>query len=76
MVLDSVLKPKRFFDVKSKHDIAVFKKFVREHRWGNDGCPFYLEFPYLTIPDMIQDKIIHQTLGLKYSKYHHTGRGV
>lgn len=73
MVLDSVLKPKRFFDVKSKQDIASFKKFIKEHRWGADGCPFYLEFPYLTIPDMIKDKIIHNTLGLKYSKYHHIG---
>ena len=69
MVLDSVLKPKRFFDVKSKQDILSFKKFVKEHRWGNDGCPFILEFPYLTIPDMIKDRMIHKLLGVKKEDY-------
>ena len=32
------------------------------HAWGKDGCPFILEFPYMTIPDMIRDKLIHKIL--------------
>lgn len=71
MILDSVKRSKRFFDPKSKQDMAIVKKFVREQSWGIDGCPFYLEFPYVTIPDMIKDKVIHSTLGLKFDRFHH-----
>ena len=36
-----------------------------EHgRWPNYVCPFFLEWPYLTIPDMVKDKFARYTLGL------------
>jgi len=32
-----------------------------ENRW-EDGCPFELVWPYLSIPDMIKDQIIKNYL--------------
>ena len=48
--------PKRMFDVKSKTDLLLFKKFIDETSWGGKPCPFILEEPFITIPDMIKDK--------------------
>jgi len=75
MILESRLKPKRFFDVKSKQDMSLVKRFIKDQTWGNDGCPFYLEFPYTTIPDMVKDKVIHHTLGIKFNRFHHVFGG-
>jgi hypothetical protein len=71
MILETLIRQKRFFDEKSKVDIAVARRFFEEHRWGNDGCPFILEYPYITIPDMIKDKLIHKALGIEYDRRHH-----
>ncbi len=62
MVLDTIIKPKRFFDVKNKKDIDMYKNFLQTHSWGHSGCPFTLEYPYLSVPDMIKDKLIHKFL--------------
>jgi hypothetical protein len=53
--------------------MSIVKKFVAEQTWGTDGCPFYLEFPYSTIPDMIKDKVIHNVMGIKFNRFHHIG---
>lgn len=53
---------KRKFNVKSKEDIEIFKVFLETMTWGNTTCPFELEFPYLTIPDMIKDKLVYHYL--------------
>lgn len=71
MILESKLAPKRFFNPKSKKDMAVAKLFFQSHTWGRQGCPFFLEFPYSTVPDMMKDKIIHHSFGLKYNRFHH-----
>lgn len=71
MILDSKLSEKRFFDPKSKRDMEVATSFFKTHSWGHTGCPFYLEFPYMTIPDMMKDKIIHKTLGIRFDGFHH-----
>jgi homoserine acetyltransferase len=42
---------------------------LRTGSWGHDGCPYVLEFPYLTIPDMIKDKLIHKFLKVKKVTY-------
>ena len=47
----------------------MYKTFLRTHAWGKDGCPFILEFPYLTIPDMIKDKLIHKLLKVHKEDY-------
>ena len=49
--------PKRVFSVKSKQDLSMYKHFINEHSWGEYGCPFELEWPWLSIPDMIAYKI-------------------
>jgi hypothetical protein len=64
-VLALLIKPKTLFDPHSKKHITVYKNFLRSNSWGVSGCPFVLEFPYLTIPDMIKDKMIHKLLGVK-----------
>ena len=64
MILSKVVRAKRKFDVNSKKDVALYKTFLTEGRWGEDGCPFKLEFPYVSVPDMIKDKLIHKYLNI------------
>ena len=71
MILESRAKPKRFFDAKSKKDMAQAKMFFKTNSWGHGGCPFFLEFPYSTVPDMMKDKIIHNVFGIKFNRFHH-----
>jgi len=68
-VLASIIKQKIFFNPNDKKHINAYKTFLREHRWGNNGCPFILEFPDLTIPDMIKDRLIHKLLGIRHEPY-------
>jgi hypothetical protein len=70
MVLETIIRPKRFFNEKSKADIAMAKEFFKNHSWAG-GCPFILEYPYLTIPDMIKDKMIHKAFGIVFDRRHH-----
>ena len=48
--------PKRKFDVNSKDDLRLYKQFLETKGWGTP-CPFELEWPWLSIPDMISHKI-------------------
>lgn len=50
------------FDVSSKKDLEVVKKFLATNEWGPDGCPFYLEWPFLNVPDMLKDRITRHFL--------------
>ncbi len=54
---------KRKFDPKNKKDVESFKLFLAENKWGGP-CPFILEEPYLTIPDMLKDKYIRCQLNI------------
>ena len=58
-------KTKRPFDVKNKKDMTIFKNFLVNNGWGSEGCPFALEHPHISIPHMIQEKIVRHTLGIK-----------
>ena len=49
--------PKRYFDVNDKADLRIYKEFLENRNWGTTGCPFELEWPGLSIPDMISHKI-------------------
>lgn len=64
MILEKVVKVKRNFNVNNKKDVALYKTFIIQGRWGVDGCPFILEYPYLSVPDMIKDKLIHKYLNI------------
>lgn len=68
MILDLVQSRPRLFDPKNKKDVDSYKVFLKTGGWGNGGCPFVLVFPYMTVPHMIQDKIIHNVLGVKNGK--------
>lgn len=59
MILESKMQSKRFFNPKSKEDLGRYKEFVTKKSWGQTGCPFFLEFPYVSVPDMIKDKILY-----------------
>ena len=54
---------KRTFNPKNKSDIVLLKRFLSESKWGKP-CPFLLEDPYLTIPDMMKDKYVKYQLGI------------
>jgi hypothetical protein len=57
-------KAKEVFDPGNKVHIKTFRHFMEHGRWPDYVCPFFLEWPYLTIPDMIKDKFARYTLGL------------
>ena len=53
------------FDPSSKEDLKIVRKYLHDNKW-EQGCPFFLEWPYLDIPAMIKDKITSYALkGLK-----------
>jgi hypothetical protein len=58
-------KPKRNFDVNNKKDLDIYKKFLTKGGWGAEGCPFVIEHPYVSIPYMIQEKIVKNLLNVK-----------
>ena len=54
------------FDASSKDDLKLVRKYLHNLSWGNDGCPFFLEWPYLDVPSMVKDRITEYALkGLK-----------
>ena len=48
---------KRLFDPSNKKDILEYKYFLENNRWP-ERCPFILEWPYLTVTDMIRTQLI------------------
>lgn len=60
MILETHLKPKRHFDVTSRHDLRLAKQFFETWSWGGNGCPFVLEQPHLSVPEMMKEKIVHK----------------
>jgi hypothetical protein len=52
---------KREFDATNQEDLREYQYFIDNQNW-KDGCPFILEWPYLNVVDMIQNKIIDQYL--------------
>lgn len=61
MQVSAVRWPKRKFNPSQKDDLMEYKFFVDNSQWRNN-CPFELEWPYLTIPEMIRDKLINKYL--------------
>ena len=56
-----IMKMRHVFDPNSKKDLEEFSYFLTNNKWRT-SCPFFLEWPYLTIPDMVKDKIIKNML--------------
>jgi hypothetical protein len=63
--LENVIRNKRNnFDPDFSDDMMVAKEYLMTNRWGSQGCPFFLEWPYLDIPSMLKDKITKHALGI------------
>ena len=58
----SILLKREVFDAKNPKHIEEVRFFMKNNKW-NGICPFFLEWPYLTIPDMIKDKIVRGIVG-------------
>jgi hypothetical protein len=58
---------RRFFNPSDKKDIRDFRYFMANGKWAGYQCPFFLIWPYLTIPDMIKDQFTKYTLGIEES---------
>lgn len=68
MILETIIQQKRFFDVGNKKDIELVRNFFKTMAWGREGCPFVCEYPYLSVPDMVKDKLLHKALGISYDR--------
>ena len=58
-------KQKRKFDIKSKADVECYKQYYINTAWGPSGCPFEIEDGWISIPDMIKDKLVKAYLKIK-----------
>jgi hypothetical protein len=56
---------RHLFDATSKTDMKLAKEFFIKHAWGPNGCPFFLEVPWLNVPDMLKDRIMKFHLDIK-----------
>jgi len=54
---------RREFDPADKKDLQELKFFKEKCKWKN-GCPFYLEDPYIEIPAMCDNKYTNYMLSL------------
>lgn len=53
---------KRIFDPKNPEDLKAYRLFLKNNNWGKNGCPFELEWPWISIPYMIAHKIAEQAV--------------
>jgi hypothetical protein len=47
--------PRREFDPADKKDLLELKYFKKNRKW-KQGCPFYLEDPFIEVPAMCYHK--------------------
>jgi hypothetical protein len=60
--VSSAYWPKREFDPTSRQDLAEYKHFLDTSSWRN-GCPFVVEWPFLSVTTCIEDKIVKHHIG-------------
>jgi hypothetical protein len=60
-MVKSVLKNRntRVFNPESTQDLALYKKFLETGRWEG-GCPFEPLWPFVSVPDTINNLIINK----------------
>ena len=61
--LENIFRVREQFNPKNKNHMSMVRDFFRDYRWGQQGCPFILEWPYLTITEMIRSKLIDTHIG-------------
>jgi hypothetical protein len=52
---------RREFDPSSKEDLLELKYFKKNGKWKN-GCPFYLEDPFIEVPAMCDSRYTNYML--------------
>jgi hypothetical protein len=60
-ILNASRKQREVFDPKNKSHLEELKFFLENKKWKN-GCPFYLEHPYLEIPAMTSQRFLEHCL--------------
>ena len=58
------IKPRVQFDVNNKEHLKIVTEYLQTNTW-KEGCPFTIEDPWLSIPDMIKDKITRKYLKIE-----------
>ena len=53
---------KRLFNPNNLEDLKVYKYYLKHNNWGKNGCPFELEWPWISLPYMIEHKIAEHTV--------------
>jgi hypothetical protein len=53
--------PRKEFDPANKKDLLELKFFKKNGKWKN-GCPFYLEDPFIEVPAMCESKFTNHML--------------
>ena len=61
-VLAQIQRQRVRFSPDDKKHVEQYRNFLVNRKWDTLGCPYELEWPYLSIPDMIKDKIINHYL--------------
>ena len=61
-VLAQVQRQRVRFSPDDKKHVKQYRNFLVNRKWDTLGCPYELEWPYLSIPGMIKDKIINHYL--------------
>lgn len=60
--LEMISPIKEHFHPLNKNHLKLTQEFFRDSRWGKNGCPFVLEWPYEDIPYMLKTKITEHFL--------------
>lgn len=58
------MRKRIIFDLHNEDHVECYKQFLINSRWDS-GCPFELEYPWNSVPDMIKDKLIRHHLNIK-----------
>jgi hypothetical protein len=53
---------KQRFDPYNVEHLRMYQNFIEYKGWGVTGCPFLLEWPFETVPGMIQSRIVKEFL--------------
>ena len=64
MLLDNIIKRRYPFYINYEQNVARYAKFLKTGAWCKTVCPFILEHPYDTIPEMITVKLVHRAVNI------------
>lgn len=55
--LSEVTYVKENFDPSNLDHVKHYKYFIENNRWSG-SCPFRIEWPFVTVPELIKDRLI------------------